>query len=71
MPSQLAKKIFDYEQMRARELYYNEGLAMPSEGVSHEVVRKVFGRDLMFPEIPTDRPYAFNSLVMSGKYKTM
>lgn len=65
MPSNLKKIDFPYEAMKANELYFNHGMDLPTEGVSHEVVRQVFGRDLMFGVIPKDRPYAFNSLVTS------
>ncbi|GAA0731631.1 RibD family protein [Clostridium oceanicum] len=65
MPSNLPKKSFDYDNMKAKELYFNKNINLCTEGVIHENVRKVFGRDLMFGEIPKNRPYTFNSLVTS------
>lgn len=65
MPSKLPKKEFNYGEMKVKELYFNEAIELREEGVKHQVVRDVFGRDLMFGEIPNDRPYTFNSLVTS------
>ncbi|HAM63111.1 MAG: hypothetical protein A2Y20_10340 [Firmicutes bacterium GWF2_51_9] len=61
----LKKIAFDYPRLKLNELYFNQQVDLPNEGVALPQLREVFGRDLMFGAFPEDRPYAYNSLVMS------
>lgn len=57
---------FDAEKIKIRPLYQNEQLKEWKDiPVKSEKIRSVYGNDLVFPEVPEDRPYIFSSFVTS------
>lgn len=65
MPSKLKKIDFPYEEMKLKELYFDESYHNGLIGAKTEGIKKVFGRDFYFETCYEDRPYIFNSLVTS------
>lgn len=62
---ELKKIDFPYKEMKLKELFYNNEVNLPNEGVVSSVVKAVLGKDFFLGEFPDDRPYIYNSLVTS------
>lgn len=65
MPSKLKKIDFPYQDMKLKELFYDERYSNSLMGADTEGIRTVFGRSFAFEKMYKDRPYVFNSLVTS------
>jgi len=65
MPSNLKKIDFPYQEMKLKELYFDESYPKALDGADTEGIRTVLGRPFYFGREPEDRPYVYNSLVTS------
>lgn len=65
MASNLKKIKFPYNDMVIKELYFDENYKKALNGADTKGIRTVFSREFYFGDVYEDRPYVFNSLVLS------
>lgn len=65
MKSSLPKFEYPFDDMKLKNIYYNENYNVVENVVSHENILKVYDRPLGFEKLPEDRPLIYSSLVLS------